>query len=253
MIKKDFNVGTGAELDVHVQSGRVEVTTGAPGFISVEVETRDPNFVVEKRGDLIYVSPEKNTGWLSGGSRAYVSAVVPEGTDVNIGTASGRIECRGQLGRVEVKSASGDVDIESGRSVVIKTASGDAHLANSDGEVRGSSASGDFYIGRTAGNTSISSASGDVRLEDAKGSVTISTASGNMRINSFEGNRAAFKSMSGNAVIGIQAGTKVDLDVSLLSGKLKLPAVSSSPSPSSDRQMSVKAKLVSGDFSVKRL
>ena len=251
MIKKDFNVGEGAELDVHVQSGRVEVTTGSAGFISVEVETRDPSFLVEKRGDLIYVSSEKNTGWLSGGSRAYVSAVVPEGTDVNIGTASGRIECRGQLGRVDVKTASGDVDVEAGSSVVIKTASGDAHLVRSDGEVRGSSASGDFYIGRSDGNTSISSASGDVRLEDAKGSVTISTASGNMRINSFEGNRASFKSMSGNAVIGIPAGTKVDLDVSLLSGKLKLPK--DSPSPPSDRQMSVKAKLVSGDFAIKKV
>ncbi|MEA1903665.1 MAG: DUF4097 family beta strand repeat-containing protein [Actinomycetota bacterium] len=250
MINEVFQVGSDAEVDVHTHSGRVEVKTGSQDTISVEVETRDPGFIVEKRGDLIFVSSDKNTGWLSRGS-AYVSIVVPESTDVSIATASARTECRGQLGRVEVKTASGNVEVEAAESLTIKTASAKADIGTVSGDVRVNTASGDITVEVSRGKAAFSSASGDIRVEESSGVFSASTASGNIRINRFSGSSASFKSMSGTATIGIPAGTKLDLDATILSGKLKLPKAAAGPPV--DHQMSVRAKIVSGDLVIKRL
>lgn len=250
MISQDFQVGSNAEVDVHTHSGRVEVKTGAKGVISVEVETRDPGFIVEKRGDLIFVSSDKNTGWLSRGS-AYVSITVPEKTDVTIGTASAKTECEGKLGGVEIKTASGNIAVEAAETLTVKTASGDIRVGTVSGELRVSSASGNLRVDRITGKASFSSASGDVRVQDGSGPITASTASGDVRINEFTGKSAAIKSMSGTAVLGIPSGTRLELDATLLSGKLKLPK--SEGAPPSERQMSVKAKIVSGDLVIKKI
>lgn len=250
MINKEFQVGTNAEVDVHIHSGRVEVKTGSPGSISVEVETSDPGFIVEKRGDLIFVSSDKNTGWLSRGS-AHVSIVVPEATDATIGTASGKVECRGNLGRVEVKTASGSIDVENAAVLVAKTASGTMRASDVSGDLRASSASGNIRVEKASGSANLSSASGDVRLAESTGTVNASTASGDIKIYEFTGSSATFKSMSGDVMIGIPAGSKVDLDATLLSGRLKLPKPSGESE--STRHMTVRAKLVSGDLTVRKL
>ena len=106
MIEQEFSVGRNAEIDIHIRTGRVKVKTGNDGIIRVDVDTNDQGFMVEQRGNLIYVSSDKNTRWSARGS-AYVVLEVPDGTDVTVGTASARIECNGPLGRVEVKTASG--------------------------------------------------------------------------------------------------------------------------------------------------
>lgn len=251
MISQEFSVGSGAEIDVHIQSGRVEVKTGSDGAIRVEVDTNDPEFVVEQRGDLIYVSSDKNKSWLSGDS-AYVVIEVPDGTDAVVGTTSAKIECNGSLGKVEAKTASGEIEVETADSVVIKTASGDAEVGNVRNDLRISSASGDASVESCGGKANLSAASGDIRIEVCTGNVNASSASGDIAIERFTGSRANFKSMSGTAIVGVPVGTRLDLDVTLLSGDLKLPEPAPD-TPLSERQMTIKAKLVSGDLTIRRV
>lgn len=251
MISQEFSVGRHAEIDVHIQSGRVEVRTSDVEIIRVEVETDDPAFVVEQRGDLIYVSSDKKKGWITRGP-AYVVVETPEGTDAAIGTASAKIECNGSLGKVVAKTASGEIEVDMADSVVIKTASGDANVGRVTDDIKISSASGDASIESCGGKAIFSTASGDIRIGECSGNVSASTASGDIAIERFTGPRANFKSMSGTVRVGIPAGTRLDLDATLLSGNLKLPEPAPD-TPRSERQMTIKAKLVSGDLTIQRV
>lgn len=250
MIHQEYTVGPSAELDVRIQSGRVEVSEGSPGSVVVDVDTSDPGFVVEQRGDLIFVSSDRNSSWLSRNS-AYVRVQVPSGTDANIGTASADIEVHAHMGKVDVKTASGAIEIDTAEDVAIKTASGDADVRHVKGDIKASSASGDLKIGEYGGKATFSAASGDVWIDSALGSITVSTASGDMKINNFAGRKATVKTMSGTATIGVPAGTKLELDATLLSGSLNLPKPSKD-TPPSEREMTITAKLVSGDLNIRR-
>lgn len=250
MITEQFDVGKNAAIDVRVKSGRVEVTTGPDGIITVEAETGDPRFTVEQAGDRIYVASDRDAGWLSART-ANVSVTVPERTDVSVETASAKVECEGQLGNVDVKTASGDVSVDHVESALVKTASGDVRANRVDRDIKVTSASGDAGV-KHCDRGVFSSASGDVRVETATDSISASTASGDMRIGRFLGSRISFKSMSGDIQVGVPSGTKLDLDATLLSGKLNLPEKTSAPPPT-ERQMRIKAKLVSGDLTIKRV
>lgn len=250
MIKKEFEVGRHAEIDVHLQSGRLEVRTGTEGVVTVEVDTQDKNFEVEQYGDRIFVAADQDSGWLSSRT-AHVVITVPEGIDATVATASARIECETRLGNTNIKTASGDVAIETAQDVTIKTASGDVRIGTVERRIKVGSASGDARI-ETCERGSFSTASGDIRIGTATDSIEASTASGDLTVRRFEGRRAGFKSMSGGARIGVLAGTQVDLDVTLLSGKLRLPKAVED-GVSANRQMKIKAKLVSGDLTIKRV
>ena len=251
MIRETFTVGDHASVEVHIQSGRVEIKPGEPGIISVEVDTPDAGFVVEQKGDTIHAHSDKKTNWLSH-SPAHVVIAVPESTDASIGTSSAKIETRATLDEVEAKTASGRVDIATANDLTFKTASGDATVGVVTGDLRFSSASGDAGVGEVHGKCIGSSASGDIHIGDCTGNVTASTASGDIAIARYIGESALFKSMSGSIHLGIPTGTSLDLDVTLLSGSLNLPT-SSEEKAEVERQMTVKAKLVSGDLTIVRV
>ncbi len=251
MITEEFKVGKNAAVDVRVKSGHIEVTTGPEGTIRVEAETGDPKFAVEQAGDRIYIASDRNAGWLSA-RRANVVVTVPEETDVSVETASAKVDCEGRLGNVDAKTASGDVGLEYVESAMVKTASGDVRAGRVDRDIKVSSASGDASVEHCERGV-FSTASGDVRLETATDSVSVSTASGDLNVGRFTGGRVSFKSMSGSARIGVPAGTRVDLDATTLSGKLNLPKPSGESAPPTERQMRIKAKLVSGDLTIKRV
>ena len=217
----------------------------------VDVDTSDPGFMVEQRGDLILVSSDKNSNWMSRNS-AYVRVEVPPATDANISTASADIECHAPMGKVVLKTASGEIEVDHAEDVNIKTASGDAEVRHVSGDIKVSSASGDVEVGECGGKANFSAASGDIEVGSGLGPIVGSTASGDLTIRQFSGRRANFKTMSGTVTVGVPAGTILDLDATLLSGSLNLPKPTDD-TPDAKRNMSISAKLVSGDLNIRRV
>lgn len=251
-IQEVFTVDGQPELDVRIESGRVELARGEPGKVKVTVETQDPGFIVEQRGDLIVVSSDKNTSWLSRGS-AFVLIEAPDHSDAVIATASARVESQIPLGHVEVKTASGDVEIGVAGAADIKTASGDTRVGRTSRALRLKTASGDLLVtDRCEGTVSLASASGDVHIAEAEAALDVNTVSGDVNLSRFYGNKAVIKSMSGDIRIGIPTGTSVDLDVSLLSGALRLPDTREEKIATT-RHTTIRAKLVSGDLRIERI
>lgn len=251
MIQREFTVDQSPDLEIRVESGRVEVQEGSDGRVEVSVDTKASDFIVEQRGNSIVVASDRDTPWMSRG-KAYVVVAAPPGIDLTVAVASAPVQARLRLGKVDVKTASGDVELGSADSVDIKTASGDAEIAAVAQALSFTSASGDLMVrGQCAGNVTASTASGDVRIAECTASISVNSASGDVNLGRFSGRNANFKTMSGDIDLGIPGGTDVSLDARLLSGKLRLP----DPEPrknGAERQMSIRAKMVSGDLTITR-
>lgn len=251
-IREVFAVDDRPELDVRIQSGRIELAKGESGKVTVTVETQDPDFIVEQRGDLIVVSSDKNASWLSRGS-AFVLIEAPDDSDAVISAASARIESQIPLNHVEVNSASGDVELTEALTAAIKTASGDTRVGTIRKALRLKTASGDLFVtGKCSGTVGLASASGQVNIAETTATLNINTVSGDVHLPRFLGDKAVIKSMSGDVRMGIPAGTNVDLDVSLLSGNLRLPDDPAEKMPTT-RHTAIRAKLVSGDLRIERI
>lgn len=252
MIHKTFDVDGSPDIEVSIETGRVEVQRGEPGRVEVTVDTRSPDFIVEQRGNSILVSSDKTMSWLSRGS-AYVVIETPEGSDLQVRVASAQIQASVPLGKVDLKTASGDVELLSAENLAVKTASGDLFIERIGSSFAFTSASGDVSVHESAsGSVTASTASGDIFINESDATVAINTASGDTRLRRYTGRSANFKGMSGTVDIGIPSGTEVSLDCNLLSGKLRLP----DPEPTDrvpERQMSITAKMVSGDLNIERV
>jgi DUF4097 and DUF4098 domain-containing protein YvlB len=250
VIHETFTVEGAPDIEIGIESGRVEVREGPAGKVDVRVDTKLPDFVVEQRGNAITISSDRSS-WLSRGS-ASVIVSTPAGTDLRVAVASAQIQCDVDLGKVEIKTASGDIEMERAETLVVKTSSGDLDVRSVERSLRFTSASGDLRVSESAGGSlGVSTASGDVDIESSDATIDIMSASGDAVIRHFAGRSAYFKTMSGNVDLGIPSGSSVELEVSTLSGMVRLPDPEPGRGPAV-RQMSVRAKLVSGDFTIVR-
>jgi hypothetical protein len=252
VISEKFTVTGTPEVEVRIAAGRVEFLQGTEGEISVEVDTSNPDFRVEQRGNLVLIASERNSGWLLRGSD-FVTVRMPAGGEARVTTASARVDCAPNMSRIDVKTASGDVEIESADIATVKTASGDIGVRDISTSLRISTASGDVFVrGECEGSLSCNTASGDLHVERCSGTIEVNSVSGDTNVRRYTGNQANFKGMSGSIELGIPEGTKVDLDATILSGRLRTPEKRETSLPT-ERHMSLRAKLVSGDLTIDRV
>ncbi len=169
-----------------------------------------------------------------GGSEPDVHIALPEGSSVEVTTASGDTEIIGGLTKASVTSASGNVTVADEVGVLeMKTASGDVTTA----VVRES--------------LTCHSASGNVRCDGAGPSTKIRTASGNVRLAVDVASDISVRTVSGNVAVTVARGLEVDVDATSVSGQLTstMPLDGSSGGSSKDA-VSISAKTVSGNVKV---
>ena len=119
-------------------SGRIEVTAEARDDVVVERGQEHPlGGVLEVQGD-------------QGG----VAMRVPVGTDLIVGSHSGRVELGGELGNVRITTRSGSLVVESCASLDARTVSGRVD------------------VGRVTGDAHVKAANGRVTIAEVGGSVT---------------------------------------------------------------------------------
>jgi DUF4097 and DUF4098 domain-containing protein YvlB len=256
-IEEHYDVGRSPRLEVRIQAGRLDVEQGPEGSIRVEVDGRGTDDVeVTSAGDVVSVVQQTSGGrsWsLLGGGTLRVHAIVPEGTDVSLSGASTDCYLGATVGRLTVKTASGDVTADDVGEIEMKSASGDLRVGRVPGSLQVGSASGDVFVREVEGRASVTIASGDLRIERAAGDLRVSTASGDVRIDRYEGSDLAVKSVSGDLRVGIPGGTDLDLDISSFSGEVRLPERAAGDESRSGRHVRFTSKSVSGDVTIDRL
>jgi DUF4097 and DUF4098 domain-containing protein YvlB len=235
MRRETFPASGPLRLDLSLPAGELEVDAAAVDEAVVELETLSGDELaiekarVELRGDELTVKVDRSKAEI----RIRVQA--PEGSALRARTASGDVHTRGPLGATEVKSASGDVSLESVSSLDAKVASGDIGVDRIDGEAR------------------VDSASGDVELGEAGGSVTVRTASGDQQVRSVAEGRVDLTSASGDIRVGVKQGSRVWLDARSMSGDVSSDIELDDEASAGDGpQVEVKVTAMSGDVEVVR-
>jgi DUF4097 and DUF4098 domain-containing protein YvlB len=243
VIDRSFTVEGSPVVRVEIRSGRVKVEEGDAATVRIRVDSSDSRFEIHQRVEAIEAS---------GSGRTYVTVSVPPLADVEIETSSGDVTATAPLARLAASTASGNIDFDSTDRLLAKTASGRIRGNRVEGDASCVTASGSIKIARLLDRADISTASGAVTLGECAGNVQCATRSGDVRIERVTGSAINIKSMSGDVKLGIPARTRLDLDAETLSGAIRLPEPATRPEPP-EREIDLKARLVSGDLRIERV
>jgi DUF4097 and DUF4098 domain-containing protein YvlB len=266
-------------LDLELPSGQIEIETADTDDTHVELEAISSNEQVQemvetarietvRRGDGHEVIVEVRTRhgvWISfsrgpdiriGSPEMRLRIRCPKGAELDIRTKSADVEARGEYGRADIKTASGDVSIEGATGADVKTASGDVHVEQVDGTLDVKSASGDVSVGTVARQAHVQLVSGDVAIREAGDSVTAQTVSGDQRIEAVVQGRVELKAISGDISVGIRRGSRLFVDANTVSGSTSSEFELGDPpvgqALSDGPLVEVFAKTVSGDVRIER-
>jgi DUF4097 and DUF4098 domain-containing protein YvlB len=251
MRSETFSTPGPVTLEVKIPSGDLDVQTGDTQETTVEVEVhgrdgdeaeRNTRIEMRRRGEgyEIVVDAERNSGiglfrGRSGDYRVRVTA--PHEATLRAQVASADIRGRGRYAEVDVKAASGDIELD-----------------EVTGEASINTASGDIQVERV-GSGKINSASGDVRIDDASGALAVNTASGDIDLRSVAAGDVKVNSASGDVEVGIAKGSRLFVDAQSLSGETssELELESGAPIESDEGPLvELKARTMSGDITVRR-
>lgn len=244
----EFNdIGSKPRMEFRIQAGRIDCSNGGEGVITLDIRGRGAEDVyIDRQGDSIVVREER-AGWMRSGS-VRISAVFPAGTEIEMAGASTSLYVDGSLGALIVKTASGDVMFGDAERLELKTASGDVRGGQVTGDVVISSASGDVHLDRVEGDLTANLASGDVDVRMVAGDVRAYSASGDVRIERCGGDEISVKSVSGDLMMGLPTGIRLDANITSLSGDIRLPESRSASPDAQRRRVRLDAKTVSGDI-----
>ena len=279
MRSETFSTPGPVRLDLELPAGAIELETAetdethvelesASGKASVEEMIADARIELSRRGDVYQVSVEVRTRhgvWISFSSgpdirlgtpdlRLRISC--PKGAELDVRTKSADLRARGEYGKVDVKTASGDINIDEAADTYVKSASGDIHVELVDGTLDVKTASGDLHAGSVTRDASLNLVSGDVYIGDCGGSVSTNTVSGDQRYEAVVNGRVELRAVSGDIAVGIRRGSRVFIDANTVSGSTSsefelAEAPQAAPNPDAPL-VEVFAKTVSGDVRLER-
>lgn len=246
-----FAVGGPTRLDIRIASGEVTVRAGASDHVRVTIEATDADeFEVNRVGDTISISHESR--WRLRSRSARVAIETPVGTDVEVATATAEVRLTGPMGFARVKTASGDVWVEQADRLEIGTASGSCRIGEIGHDSRVNAVSGDLAGRTVGGRLTATTASGDIRVDHVGGDVEAATTSGDIRIERCDGSDIVARSVSGDVIVGLPTGIRVDADLSTLSGRTVLPEPATGAATEPRRPVRLRLRSVSGDLRVNR-
>ena len=179
---------SGRQLRVAGGSGSIRVT--ATGRSDVLVKRGDPDQITD--GDGLTISSRSGR----------IDLEVPEGTDLVIGSLSGRVEVKGRAGRVAVTSRSGSVGIDRATDIDVRADRGSVSIGSCAGECRVVTGSGRVTI-RSTGTADLSARSGRLVLEKAHGAVRAKTVSGRLTLGLATPGDVTAETVAGHVVVKV--------------------------------------------------
>ena len=249
-----FVVGDRAHLDVSVAAGQLEVNAAAGNEIRVAVDGSNADELeITQIGDT--VSIRESPRWLSRNRSIRMLVEVPERTPLTVKASSMDVVARGPVGETRCRTASGDVNLDDVERLEVSTASGDVRVRSVTGDADFNSASGDVTVTAVTGRLTAQLSSGDLVADVVGAGLAIGTSSGDVRIGRCDGSDVNVKTVSGDIVLGLPTGIRVDPDIATMSGKVSLPSAASKPSEQTTERRSVRLRLraVSGDIRIVRV
>ncbi|MEE2036993.1 DUF4097 family beta strand repeat-containing protein [Nocardiopsis sp. CT-R113] len=194
-------------LDVENRTGGGVTLTSGGDEVLVERTLRgtpltEPRDRAEADGDSLDVEAACQGVLFFGGCVVDYEITVPEGTEVNVETISGRISAENLDGELELSTTSGEVEVSGNvGGVVVETTSGRITLDGVEGSVEAETTSGE-----------ISASGSGERLE-------ASSTSGRVDVSGFEAETVTAESTSGDVSVG---GGFTTAEASTVSGRIEV-------------------------------
>lgn len=246
---QQFTVGERLIVDIDVRTGSVDVRTGAPGSATVQLDSGSTDdWQVIQLGDSLVI---RAAGRRARAVRMLVE--VPPATDVEVKSVSADLTLVGTLGATRVHTVSGNVRIDSVARLDLNSVSGDVRASVVAGDASITTVSGDVDVREVSGRLTASSSSGDIRVSKVADDLTIGTTSGDVRCDCARGASVGVKCISGDVVVGLPAGIRVEPDISTLSGRTTLPKPSGAAPAAAPRVVRVRLRTVSGNITIERV
>ena len=260
-------------LYAEIGTGQVTIDAGESSQSTIEVTgERADEVIIEQDGRTISVIGPKQRSGFRREPALNVTVTLPTGSQLVVRTGSANIAASGTFGLTELKSGSGDVEIEtieasaavetgSGEITVghvredawIKSGSGDVRVTETLGDATVRVGSGDVDINHAAGSTSIKTGSGDLRVSTADGDVSMTSGSGDITVHRLNRGKFSVKGASGDVAVGIPSGVPVWTDISTVSGTLHSDLASTGAPEEGQDYVELRLKTVSGDIRLKQI
>jgi len=206
-------------------------------------------------GHEVVVQLQKKSGFMVGrGAKIGVRIRCPRGSDLSLRTGSADLDATGELGAVDVKTASGDVAVDDATQLQSQSASGDLRGNRVRGRVECRTASGDVRIGRCEGPLIAQLVSGDLSVGEASAGVAVTTVSGDVRFDAAGGGGIRVQSVSGDVHLAITPGERLYIDASSVSGRMtsELDVGESDVDGQGGPVNELRVRTVSGDLQIVR-
>lgn len=133
---------------------------------------------------------------------------VPPGTDVAVGTTSGRVGIRGPLGEVAVTTVSGRVAIAGAASVDVRAESGDVDVSAVGHRCRIRTHRGKVTVDECGGHADLATDSGRIEVTSANGAVTAHCVSGRIVVAMDSANDVAAETVNGRIDVSLPPGIR---------------------------------------------
>jgi Putative adhesin len=274
MPTQTFETPGHVRLNLSIPSGRIEIETAPVQTTEVELEALsdaarellgDTRIASRERpgGHEVIVEVPQRTSFFLGfgrGAEFRLRVSCPDGADLEARTKTADVLARGRYGAVELKTASGDVNVDEAQELRAKTASGDVALDTVHGPTNVQTASGDLAIQRAGGDVTAQIVSGDVWIRDAGASVHAHTVSGDQRLDAVMAGAVEAHTVSGDVLVGVRRGSRVYVDATTVSGSTtseldlsEAPEDNGGATEGEEAPMvELRLKTVSGDVSIVR-
>ena len=185
-------------------------------------------------------------------TKAHLRLAVPDGLTFVIKTGSAGVSISAAIGRSKIISGSGDITIGNAVDLDCNTGSGDISVARVDGSAaRLNSGSGDISISEAYCPLTAKSGSGDVVAKSVQDDLRANSGSGDIGIASTSGS-VDLRSASGSLTVGVADELPAWLDLSSVSGDIRIALESTAQPGPGERYISVRARTASGDIAIHR-
>ncbi|MDR2984956.1 MAG: DUF4097 family beta strand repeat-containing protein [Nocardiopsaceae bacterium] len=257
----DFACSEPIDANVNIAAGTVSVTAAPTDVVTVRIHkgssdhddhdqlADDVSVDYADRHLVISEQSKRGLGWRSKG--LHVTITLPTASRIGVQAASADVTCRGEYGAVDLRTASGRIDVDAVRGPAeISTMSGSVQLREA-AEPTVQTASGRISIDHSTGDVAAKTASGSITIGVADASVTARTASGQIRVFSITHGNGDLNSVSGSIEVRVVPGTGVYLDLASVTGRVTSD-LASFDEEHGDAELQLMCRTVTGSLHVAR-
>ncbi|MBO0730890.1 MAG: hypothetical protein J2P57_16665 [Acidimicrobiaceae bacterium] len=238
-----------------------------PGDVAAAEETQ----IDFGNGRLRVVQPRRlRPPWFGDAGSVDVHISLPSGSDATGEMAAGSWRTTGSLGACRITTASGDIELDEGGPVHLKSSSGAisarlvtglAELTTGSGAIRVGTlegpgvlknANGETVIGEVAGELRMHAGNGDVAVERAGAGVVVKAGRGNVRLGAVSEGKVAVASGYGKIEVGVVDGVAVWLDLATGYGEVVNELDPSTKPDGNETKVEVRARTGYGDVAIRR-